>query len=446
MPTFRQLIFLAVALAGCAKGDGTAPAAAVSANSTAPVEVIVASPKVVNLNWFVDQPATVKAFESAPLVAKLPGFVSKVYVDIGDRVKSGQLLAEISIPELVREAEQKRAMVEMAKASHVQFERSVDVAKARLTAAKAGVTEAEAGTARILADYERWESEVKRVEELVSKRVIDSQARDEVLKQFRSAAAAREEVKAKVATAAAAVIEAQAMIGRADADVLAATAHVAVAMAEANRVAALLVYTKITAPFDGVVTSRMVHPGHFLQPTSGPKPEQLFTVSHFDTVRVFFEVPESAATTIATGSKATVRIPGLKGREWNVAVTRTSGVLASESRTLRAEIDLPNADAAIKPGTYATVRLSGTTPDAITVPAGCVLFADETAYVYEVVDGKAVKLRVRVGRIDGGNVELVGKKRLLGTVDWQPLSASDQLVLGNLGALIDGQAVVVKKD
>ena len=73
-------------------------------------------------------------------------------------------------------------------------------------------------------------------------------------------------------------------------------------------------------------------------------------------------------------------------------------------------------------------------------------FADETAYIYELVEGKVVKLRVRVGRIDGGSVELVGKKRLLGTGDWQPLTPNDRLILGNLGALVDGQPVAVKKD
>lgn len=446
MTPIRRLIFVSALAAGCAKGE-TPPVTSTSpATPAGPVEVVAASPKIQAVNWFVDQPGTVMAFESAPLVAKLPGYVSKVNVDIGDRVTAGQVLAELAIPELVSEADQKKALVDLSLTEKIQAERTVDVAKARLTAANAGVREAEAGTARILADYERWESEVKRVEELVSKRVIDSQARDEVLKQFRSAGAAREEVKAKVATAAAAAEEAKAMIGRAEADAIAAAAKVAVARTEVNRVAALLGYTKITAPFAGVVTARFVHPGHFLQPATGPKPESLFTVARFDTVRVFIEVPEAAATQITTGAKATVRVPGMKGREWNAAVTRTSGVLSTESRTLRAEIDLANADFAIKPGTYAQVRTACVTADTTTVPTACVQFTDETAYVYEVLDGKVVKLRVRVGQTDGGTVELVGKKRLLGTGDWQPLAATDRFAVGNLGALIDGQAVTVKKE
>jgi RND family efflux transporter MFP subunit len=422
----------------------------------APVSVTVVTPKRQTLTWAVVQPGSVQAFETTPVVAKLPGYVSKVHVDLGDPVNGpkldaggkvlepGTLLAEVSIPELEQEARQKAALVEQAKAEAVQAARTADVAAEQVLSAEALLAEARAAVSRVTADTDRWSSELKRIEGLVGGRVVDSQTLDETRKQYRVAVATKEEVDARIVSAQAMVREAKAKTGRAAADVAAAAAKEKVAAAEAERTKALLGYTRITAPFKGVVTMRAVHTGHFLQ-SSGTRPEALFVIARLDTVRVCVEVPESAAAQAKAGTKAVVKFPALADREVPATITRTAGVLTPDSRTLRAEIELPNPDGAFKPGLYATVRIEASAVDALTVPAGGVLFADETAYCFVIQDGKATKLQVRTGRADGGVVELLGKKKAGSSGgDWVPFDGGEQVAVGNLGALADGQAVKVE--
>ncbi|HEX4613178.1 MAG TPA: efflux RND transporter periplasmic adaptor subunit, partial [Urbifossiella sp.] len=257
---------------------------------------------------------------------------------------------------------------------------------------------------------------------------------------------ARAEAAAKVATAAAALTERQARRTKADADLAAATARTAVAAAAAAEVHARVGYTRITAPFDGIVTARNVHTGHFVQPPTGGQGQPLFVVARLDVVRVFVDVPEAAAAKAVPGAKAAVRAPALGSEEFPGTITRTAGVVAPDTRTLRAEIDLANEKRLIQPGMYAFVRIEAESADATVLPAGCVLATDETHYVYLVESGKAVRYRVRVGRTEGMAVQVLGRRPATATTgDWVPFTGAEQVVNGNLGALADGTAVEVKE-
>jgi HlyD family secretion protein len=444
---FCALVFLA---AGCQRSDSGPPAAAGSSGPNGSVAVAVATPKRQTLSWVVEQPGSVQPFEVAPIEARVSGYVKTVNVDIGDEVKGpaggrpGTVLADLDTPDLVQDLERKTAAVELAKADAEQARRAVEVADAQAKVAAAQVREAEAGVAKAKADVDRWESELGRMEKLVSGGgLVDRQQRDETRRQVDAARAARQGAEAKVESEKAGVAEAEAKKRAAQAALAAATARVKVAEAVARRAAVELGFATLTAPFDGVVTARLVHPGHLIKTGSGP----LFTVARLDVVRVFVDVPESAAAQAKKGAKVEVRVPSLGNRVYTgEGVTRTAGVLNPDARTLKTEIDLQNPDGALKPGTYVTVRLSATTPDALVVPAAAVLFADETAYCYAVEDGKAVKLQVRTGRSDGGGVQLLAKRRA-GVADaaWQPVTGSETVVVGNLGALSDGQPVTVKE-
>jgi RND family efflux transporter MFP subunit len=422
--------------------------------------VKVATPKKQALHWVVEQPGTVSAFEVTPVTAKLAGYIKDIapdpvarqngkpdaVIDIGSPVKAGQLLATLDIPDLVAEADQKAAMVELAKAELEQVRKDLAVADAQVAAARAGVTEAEAGVTRAAAEFDRWKTELAQADELVQKKVIDAQSRAVVFKQFEAARAAKAEAEARVATAAALLGERQARRTKADADVLAAAARVKVADAAVKEVEARVGYTKITAPFDGIVTDRNVHTRHLTQPAPGGQGYVLFVVARLDVVRVFVDVPEVAAVNAVPGAKAVVRVPALGGEEFAGTVTRTAGVVRPDTRTLHAEIDLPNEKGRLQPGMYAVVRIAADSADAVVVPAACVLAADETHYAYLVEGDKAVKYRVRVGRTEGGNLQVLGRRRATATTgDWVPFTGAERVVVGNLGALTDGVAVEVKE-
>jgi hypothetical protein len=171
----------------------------------------------------------------------------------------------------------------------------------------------------------------------------------------------------------------------------------------------------------------------------------LFTVASLETVRVFVDVPEVSAAKAGPGVKATVRIPALANREFAVTVTRTAGVVQPDTRTLRVEIDIDNKDRSLSPGMYAFVQIQAAA-EATVLPVASVLPADETHYVYLVEGGKVVKYRVQVGRTEGANVQVLGRRRATATGGtWEPFAGTEKVVVGNLGALTDGAAVEVKE-
>jgi RND family efflux transporter MFP subunit len=432
---------------GCTREQPATPATAPAVVLAAPISVKVTTPQRQTMKWTVEQPGTVLAFETTPIIAKLSGYITKIHVDRGDRVNGptastpGTLLAEVSIPELEQEGKQKAALVEQAIAEVTQAKRNGDVAADQVIAAEAGLTEAKAVLTRVGADIERWASELKRMENLVGGRVVDSQTLDETRKQFKATEAMKSEAEARIATAVAAVRTAKSKRALAEADALVAEAKQKVAAAEADRVRTLLGYTQIRAPYSGIVTTRYVDTGHLI-PSSGTKLEPLFVLARNDKLRVAVDVPESAATKVAVGSAAVVKFASLNGREVAAKVSRTSGVLAPDTRTLRVEIDLPNPDGSLMPGLFSMVKFTTTNSDVLTVPTAAVLVADETAYCFIIQDGKATKYRVRTGRTDSGQIEILAKRPAsLTTGDWESWAGSEKVVVGNLGALVDGQLV-----
>ena len=278
-------------------------------------------------------------------------------VDIGDKVKKGQVLAELDVPEVEAELQQKRALVEQAEADRKQAEAAVRVAEAAVASAKAKGTEVQAGIRRTEADVARWQAEFGRIEQLVRESAVTRSLLDETRSKQSAAQAARDEVRAQVTSAEAAQVQAVAEADKARADVVSAAARVEVAKAEVRRVEAMVRYTKIEAPFDGVVTRRNFDTGHLTMP--GASGDPLFVVARSDVVTVSVGVPEADAPLVGVGDAAEVRLQVLDGRTFEGKVTRTSWSLDPATRTLRAEIDLPNTDDALLPGLYAYATIIG---------------------------------------------------------------------------------------
>jgi RND family efflux transporter MFP subunit len=202
-----------------------------------------------------------------------------------------------------------------------------------------------------------------------------------------------------------------------------------VAEADRDQSKAMFGYARVTAPFDGTVSVRNVNKGHFLLAAAGGnKGEPLFTVVSADTVRVFVDVPEADAGLVRDGTEAKVRVPSL-GREVDGTVTRASGVIDPKTRTLRAEIDLPNKDGMLRPGVYVFATLVVKREGVLTLPASAVVTGDSGAYCFRVEGGKAVRTPVQTGLSGGGLVEV-----LKGVTGGEEVAA-------NAGVLKDGQEV-----
>jgi multidrug efflux pump subunit AcrA (membrane-fusion protein) len=454
--------------AGCNKHSTATPAAQASpgqvpSGTTVPPgqapTVTTIQPERKALGRVIEQPAFVEAYEETPLFARISGYVQKVQVDIGDRVKGprsdatgkqvepGQVLAELWVPEMEEELRQKQALVAQAEAEVEQAAAALEAAEANMATAKALIQEAEAGRERAQANYERWESEYKRFEGLVQRKVIDEQARDETRNQFKAAAAARKEVEAKVHSAQAAARESEAKRNKARADLAAAKAKVRVAQAEEGRFSALLEYSKVRAPYDGVITSRNLHTGHYL---SGTGALPLFVIARTDTVRIVVDVREADALYISAGVPARIRCQMIKEQEFEGKVTRSSWSLDAKARTLRTEVHLPNPQGQLRPGMYAYVTFRAELPGRFTLPASAVLTQGDQTCCYQVVNGKVLRTPVRVGGRDGPLVQVLKKQTKPPAQAgepgvWEDFTGDEQVVLNNPGSLADGQAVTVAR-
>lgn len=445
----RLPLLLAGLLAGCSR----TPPPAVAPAPAGPT-IAVVKPERRAVKRVVEQPGAVQAFEEVELVAKLPGYVKAVaadpakagrpdhdrLIDIGSRVAAGQVLAEVAVPELDEEARQKEALVRQAEAEVEQAKKARAAAEAGVAAAEALVAETRAGLTRAQALYDRWQSEAGRIGGLVKTGVIDAQSRDETENQFKAAAAGRAEATAKVTSAEAAVAKARADAEKAAADVTAAGAKADVARAEVRRVAALLGYTRLTAPFAGVVTRRAVSPGDFVG--AAGKPGGVFRVARVDPVRVVFQVPEADAGLVAEGRPVKVVVQALGGPEVAGTVARTSWSLEPGSRTLRAEIDLPNPDGRVRPGMYVYARVTAELPEAWGLPAAAVQKLGDEHVVYRVVDGKAVRTPVELIRGDGQFTQ-VRRYKKPGTTEWADWTGAEA-VASPAAAVTDGQPITSK--
>jgi multidrug efflux pump subunit AcrA (membrane-fusion protein) len=396
--------------------------------------VPIGPPEKRSLIRVVEQPGRIEPYAQTPLLVRISGYIKAVHVDIGDRVKAGQVLAELDVPEMEEELKQKQAVVAQSKAEVVQSEKLAAAAEANVLSAAAAIAEAAAARKRVLANYERWKSEATRVHTLVEKKVIDEQTRDETLNQFRAADAMRDEVEAKVRTAEAAKVESEAKRDKAKADIDVVKAKAAVTAADEQRTKTMLGYAKIKAPFDGVVTARNVDIGHFLQPG---KDAPMFIVTARDSVRVVVDVPEMDAPALADQAKAMVRVQGLRGREFEGEVSRSSWALDPKTRTLRAQIDLPNSDGTLRPGMYAYGAVTVTPPPTWTLPVAAIVKTADGAAALIVKDGKAKRVNVQTGYSNPTHVEILKWQSPNG---WLEINGQERFVFKPAG-VVDGQSV-----
>jgi multidrug efflux pump subunit AcrA (membrane-fusion protein) len=433
--------FLLAVAAGCGQPSSGSPVpppapAAEPAGRT----VAVVKPERKTVRREVGEPGYIQAFEETPIVAKVSGYVRSWNVDIGQRLRKGDVLAELSVPELVAELQQKDEQVRQA-------EKMLAMAGAQVVTAKAQVEERKAGLARAEADRNYWRSQSERMTRLTQgSQVVDRQTAEEAANQLRSASAALKEAEAKVTSARANQAEKEAAKDKAEADVRAAEA-------DRRRVAALVGYTQLTAPYDGVVTQRTVNTGQFVQPATGVKGDVLFRVERTDVVRVFVAVPEAEAAWVGVGAPARVRVQALLGQEFGGRVTRTAWSLNNTTRTLLTEIDLANPDGRLRPGMYAYASVTGEHRDVLTVPASAVTTQGDVntgyqTFCYLVEYGKVRRTPVEVGARNDQLVEVLKKQtRPAGAGEgsrWEPFTGEEEVVKGDLTGLKDGQAVEVR--
>jgi HlyD family secretion protein len=380
------------------------------------------------------QPGTVHAFEWVDLYAKTSGFLESQTVDIGSRVKKDQILAEIESPELEEDVEQAAASYEQAKAQTEQAEARIETAEAERDTASASEAQTRADLDRLAAKRSMTQKQFERVRSLNERNAVDRKLVDEHQLDFEAATAGERTGRAAIETARAQKKTAEAKVRQSKADLVAARAFEGVAKSRLDRTRVLAGYTRIRAPFDGVVTKRNFHPGAFIRSAADGSPMPLLTVARTDLMRVVVQVPDLDVPLLDPGDKATVLVDSLKTVPFAGVVNRLAKSEDPTSRTMRVEIDVPNPDGRLVDGMYgrATIELQPPTAH-LTLPASCIIghATNSRAVAFVVRDKKAFRTPITIGDDDGLMVEVVSG-----------LDPRDEVVLRPAATLDDGAPVV----
>jgi membrane fusion protein, multidrug efflux system len=301
----------------------------------------------------VDLPGEFLPFLSVSLHAKLPGYVERIAVDRGSAVKRGDLIAELSAPELKAQIAEAESKVQGAESERLQ-------AEAQLAGAES--------------TFER----LKKANETPG-----AVAGNELIQAEKQVEAAR------------AVVRAREQASRA-------------AQAQAQAQKELEAYLRITAPFDGVVTERIAHPGALVGPATDP----LVTIEQVSHLRAVVPLPEEYVGGIVHGAAVPFRVPAFPDRVYTGTVARLAHALDPKTRTMAVELDVVNRDGSLAPGMFPSVKWPVRSPrPVLLVPRTSVVTTSERTFVIRDREGRAEWVDVKKGPADGDLLEVLGDLR-----------------------------------
>jgi RND family efflux transporter MFP subunit len=335
-------------------------------------------------------------YQNVELHAKVTGYIRNIYVDIGDHVRKGQVLAVLEIPELV-------AQVDSAKAAVHHAEEEIQRAQSEVFRDEADNVARHANAVRLV------DTAKARPGLIAQQELDDATAKDRA---------------------------SQAQVDAAKSALAAAKQQLEVAKAEQQHYAALYEYAKIVAPYDGVVTWRFSDTGALVQAGGSSSANSLpvVTVAEIDLLRLRIPVPESLAANVRIGDTADIHIQAT-GEHFTGKVARFTNALDPSTRTMQVEFEVPNPTYRLQPGRYANVRLNANSrPNALTVPVQAIRRAENKTSVLVVDAQNRVQSRaVEVGAESSNDVEVLAG-----------LTEGERVIIGNLGAYQPGQVVQAK--
>jgi len=311
-----------------------------------------------------------RPFQEVDVHAKVAGYIRQIFVDVGDKVREGQVLAILEIPEL-------NAQVEGAQAD---IRRSQDA----IHRAQSEIEGAESTHRAYHAAYTRLKQASEERPGLVAEQELDD------------ALAKDQETDAQISSTRAALAESQNQL--------------AMAQATLDRLSALQAYSHITAPFAGVVTKRYADTGALIQAGTASSTQSMPVVqlAEWSLLRLVIPVPESAVPQLHVGSTVQVHVPALN-RDFPGRVARFADALNDETRTMHTEIDVENSQDRLTEGMYAEVKLGlQKEDDALTVPVQAVVQAGNEHYVLVLDDHDRIQRRdVELGEQTSTRIEIV---------------------------------------
>jgi RND family efflux transporter MFP subunit len=392
----KQLIYVGIAVVLGAIGLWRLVAKSVNATNNTVDPVKVAAVAVVQrgpIENALTLSGEFRPYQQVDVHAKVAGYIKQIYVDVGDQVKAGQVLAILEVPEL-------SAQVDGAKADIRRYQDAIRRSESE-------IKRAESSHSAYHAAYTRLKQASESRPGLIAEQELDdSQAKDQ-------------ETEAQIESAQAAMSESQSQLAAAQADL--------------ERLSALESYSHITAPFAGVVTKRYADTGALIQAgtTSETQSMPVVQLAEWSRLRLVLPVPESAVPQLQTGSSVQVRVSAVN-KTFEGHVARFADSLNEETRTMHTEIDVENPDETLKDGMYAEAKIVlKQRRDALTVPIQVLERNAAGATVLIVNSGGAVEERqVKLGIEGSDRVEVTS-----GLVE------NDRVIIGNRSEFHPGERV-----
>jgi len=298
----------------------------------------------------VTLPATTLAFEAANIYARASGYVLQRYVDIGDHVKAGQLLAEITAPEVEAQVAQYQNSLQQAQATVRQNE--AQRASTDVTSKRISVLAKDSWATQELADTDRYNFQAQTHATTAAE--YNAAATEQQLKYYNQQK----------------------------------------------------IYQQVVAPFDGVITQRNIDVGSLITADAAGG-TSMFSLTHSDVIRVWVYVPQDSAFGVKPGIEAVIRVPAMPNLTFHGKVARIADALQPGTRTLLTEVDVPNPDGALQPGVYCTVQLKiPRQSPALIVPASAIIFNQNGMQVAVVESGVAHLRKIAITADYGTEVEI----------------------------------------
>jgi RND family efflux transporter MFP subunit len=291
------------------------------------------------------------------IYGRVTGFVEEVHVDRGSRVRKGDLLLTVTAPELSAQLAEAEARVQVIESGKAEADAKIQAAESTL--AKLRIASATPGA---VAENDVVQADKALQAELMRRRALDE-----------SAAAAR---------------------------------------ASSAAIRDLQGYLRLTAPFDGIITERNVHPGALVGPAGGAAGGPLLRLEQNSRLRLVLAVPESEAASIHQGERLPFTVPAYPGRSFEGTVARSSGSFDPKTRTMAVELDVANPQGLLSPGMYPEVVWPVRRREpSLLVPPSSIVTTTERTFVIRVRDGKAEWVNVSRGYVVGDLIEVFGALR-----------------------------------
>jgi RND family efflux transporter MFP subunit len=426
------VVFLAAISAGC---GGSSAANTNAAPETPTVDITTAQAAVMPIPAYIEATGNLASDAQTDVAPAIAGKIVAVNFDIGSYVNQGDVLINLDARDAAIRLEQARAQVEQQRRTADQASANADQALATLrqTQARLGVGDGEVFEIKdfsqvksITAQLDLAEKELKRSAKLLESGDIARNIYDQRKSQRDSLLGQLDEARSNAAVAIKAIDTARAAYEAAKAAAASAKAGIATLQATVASAEKAVTDNTVRAPISGYISDRTADVGEYISP-SAPN-TKIATIVRTSTLRMKIDIPEQSIGKVATGQGISLQTSSYPDRNFAGRIVRISPGLNVQARTLTVEAEIQNVDGLLKPGQFATVRITQSKPEnAVMIPVAAVRTEGETNRVFMIKDGMAREQFVQLGLLENDMIQVK-----------QGVAEGDVVATSNLNKLTDG--------